>query len=81
MIAVDEDIIYESARQHMKRLRKGEPATVADCGHDLWKGDFMAEWEGKMLCPDCWKAAVSKMLKESPTQIAIEMGLDLEVIE
>lgn len=81
MYAMDEDIIFRSVQEESRRRKRGEPATVADCGHDLWKGDFMAEWENKMLCSDCWKSAVSKMLKESPIQIAIEMGLSFEVIE
>lgn len=54
------------------------PAAWGDCGHEIYHGEFLAEWEGCMLCPDCFRAAVNKALRDSPEQVALEMGLEVE---
>lgn len=56
------------------------PAAYGDCGHEVYRNnnDFRAEWEGKMLCPECWTAAVERALRENPIQVALEMQLHVE---
>ena len=66
---------------HCDALRDAQeeaPAAHGDCGHEIYSGEFLAEWEGKMLCPDCWKKAVMAELREAPLQIALEMQLNVE---
>ena len=62
----------------LRDAQEEAPAAFGDCGHDVYHGEFLAEWEGKMLCPDCWKQAVRKELDEAPWQVAMEMQLCVE---
>ena len=32
-----------------------------DCGHSIYKGEKMYEWDGKWLCPDCFLEKVEEM--------------------
>ena len=54
------------------------PAAEGTCGHEVYRGEFLAEWEGRMLCPDCWRAAVERALRDDPLQVAAEMQLTVE---
>ena len=54
------------------------PVAQGGCGHEVYCGEFLAEWEGKMLCPECWRAAVERALRDNPIQIAMEMQLEVE---
>ena len=54
------------------------PAAWGDCGHEIYHGEFLGEWEGRMLCPDCWKKAVKRAVDETPCQVALEMQLGVE---
>ena len=54
------------------------PVAEGSCGHEVYCGEFLAEWEGKMLCPDCWRLAVEQVLHDNPVQIALEMQLSVE---
>lgn len=58
--------------------REGWPVAEGFCGHEVYQGEFLAEWEGKMLCPDCWRAAVERTLRDNPLQVATEMQLSVE---
>lgn len=62
----------------LRDAQQAPAAATGDCGHEVYTGEFLAEWEGRMLCPDCWRAAVEKALREFPTQVALEMGLEVE---
>lgn len=48
------------------------------CGGEVWSGEILYRWEGRPVCEDCLKAAVSALLEEDPRQVALEMGLDME---
>lgn len=28
---------------------------IADCGHEVYEGEHLIEWQGKQICPDCFK--------------------------
>lgn len=62
----------------LRDTQADSPVAHADCGHEIYHGEFMAEWEGKMLCPDCFRSAVERALRENPAQVALEMGLEVE---
>lgn len=62
----------------LRDIQDEAPVCTADCGHEIYHGEFKAEWEGKMLCPDCFRAAVKRALRENPAQVALEMGLAVE---
>ena len=53
------------------------PAMYGDCGCEIYHGEFLAEWEGKMICPDCWRTAVERFLQTDPQLLAQEMGLEV----
>ena len=59
-------------------LQQELPVAYGDCGHEIYRDEFLAEWEGKKLCPDCWKDAVAQALRDNPVQIALEMQLHVE---
>ena len=61
--------------------KEERPACIAHCDHEVYRGEFIAEWEGRMLCPDCWKAAVAAALDKYPLQLALEMQLRVETFE
>ena len=66
---------------HCDALRDAQaeaPAAHGDCGREIYSGEFLAEWEGQMRCPDCWKKAVMAERREAPLQIALEMQLNVE---
>ncbi len=54
-----------------------EPVARADCDHEIYRYDKTFEWEGRMLCKECWQAEVRKLLTEDPEQLAEEMMLDV----
>lgn len=62
----------------LRDVQDEAPVDHADCGHEIYHGEFTAEWEGEMLCPDCFRAAVKRALRDNPAQVALEMGLSVE---
>ena len=62
----------------LRDAQADSPVAMANCGHEIYHGEFMAEWEGQMLCPDCFRAAVERALRENPAQVGLEMGLEVE---
>ena len=48
------------------------------CEGEVWRGESRFLWEGKWLCPDCFRSAVTNMLDQAPWQLAMELGLDVE---
>lgn len=57
------------------------PAITAGCGCEVWHGEYTVVWEGRTLCPDCFRSAVEKMLEDRPEQLADELGLEVTRIE
>ena len=48
------------------------------CRQEVYHGEARFQWEGRWLCPDCFRAAVNKALRDCPEQLALEMGLKVE---
>lgn len=48
------------------------------CRQEVYHGEARFQWEGRWLCPDCFRAAVNKALSDCPEQVALEMGLEVE---
>lgn len=57
-----------------------EPAAAYcdKCRQEVYHGEARYLWEGRWLCPDCFKSAVEGALNEHPEQLAFELGLDVE---
>lgn len=51
----------------------------AGCGCEISRGERIFEWEGKMICIDCWMEKVKLLLEKNPEQLALEMGLEVEL--
>lgn len=62
------------------REAQEEPAAAwcQRCKQEIYTGEQKYLWEGKWVCEDCLRAAVERMLRESPAQLALEMGLEVE---
>lgn len=60
--------------------RQTEPAAAYcdKCKQDVYHGEARYRWEGRWICPDCFKLAVENLLNEYPEQVAAEMGIDME---
>ena len=46
------------------------------CLGEIYHGEDRFEWEGKMVCVDCFRDGISTLLAHSPHQIALIMGCD-----
>ena len=36
----------------------------ADCGHEVYEGESAYVWDGKTLCPDCFRDKINEMSNE-----------------
>ena len=54
---------------------------MADCGHEIYKGEIKIWLDGKWLCQDCFEDLVMKMLNENPASLAEMMGGEIERVE
>lgn len=61
----------------LRDLQQEPPVIRGDCGCELYHGEFLAEWEGRMFCPDCWRGAVEQLLQTDPQRLAEELGLEV----
>lgn len=62
----------------LRDVQEEAPVGYGDCGHEVYRGESIFEWEGRMLCTDCWRRAVGAALEECPEQLALEMQLSVE---
>ena len=63
----------------LRDIQMEAPAAFCEkCRQEVYHGEARYQWEGRWLCPDCFRAAVSKALEEYPEQVAREMGLEVE---
>ena len=44
------------------------------CRQEVYHGEARFQWEGRWLCPDCFRALLTAARK----QLALEMGLEVE---
>ena len=51
------------------------------CRQEVYHGEARYLWEGRWMCPDCFRAAVNKALNDCPEQLALEIGLEVERYE
>lgn len=62
----------------LRDVQDEAPVCTADCGHEIYPGECRFTWEGRWLCPDCFKEAVEQAVRSDPAQVALEMGLGVE---
>jgi len=63
----------------LRDMQNEAPVSWCDkCRQEVYRGDARYQWEGRWLCPDCFRAAVNKALNECPEQVALELGLEIE---
>lgn len=48
----------------------------AKCRGEIWRGESVFSWYGRVICLDCFKAEVNDMLSSTPVALAAMMGLD-----
>lgn len=53
-------------------------ANCEKCGGEVYSGGVRFYWNGKYICLECFQCAVRAVLRESPEQVAHEMGLEVE---
>ena len=49
------------------------------CGGEVWREEYRVRWDGRWICPDCFRAEVERMLDEEPKQLALDLNADFEV--
>ncbi|MBR5948249.1 MAG: hypothetical protein IKZ82_06320 [Clostridia bacterium] len=50
---------------------------VADCGHEVYEGGLLLEWDGERLCRDCLIDRLREMDEES---LALYLGCGYSVV-
>lgn len=66
----------------LRDVQEEAPAALCErCGGEVWRGERRFQWEGKWLCPDCFRFAVERMLRNYPESLAYELGLEVERYE
>lgn len=46
------------------------------CGGEVYRGELLYYWEGRPICPDCFRLAVQRLLDTSPALLAQDLGVD-----
>ena len=57
------------------------PAAHCDnprCRTEVYSGGARFLWGGRLICRECFRASVRKLLWEDPEQMAAEMGVEVE---
>ena len=49
------------------------PFITGNCGHEIYNGELAFEWEGRVLCEDCYRDKINEL---SITEIATDRGDD-----
>ena len=75
----------EEAERMPDMLRDAQDETPAAychrCGGEVWWEEYRVRWNGKWICPDCFRAEVERMLDEEPKQLADALQLDCEKMD
>ena len=50
------------------------------CGGEIYPGEQVYRWEGRELCPDCFRAVVEGLLDLSPLLLAQDLGVEVRRI-
>ena len=73
----------EEAERMPDMLRDAQDETPAAychrCGGEVWREEYRVRWDGRWICPDCFRAEVERMLDEEPKQLALDLNADFEV--
>ncbi len=56
-------------------------AWCGECLGEIYPGETVYRWEGKAVCPDCFKWAVRALLETSPGRLADELGVERQVLD
>ena len=51
---------------------------TADCGHEVYEGELLLEWENKNICPDCFKDKAGELSIE---ELAELLRCDFSVVK
>lgn len=46
------------------------------CGGEVYRGETLFYWEGRGVCPDCFRWSVERLLDTSPVLLARDLGVD-----
>ena len=75
----------EEAERMPDALRDAQDETPAAychrCGGEVWREEYRVRWDGKWICPDCFRAEVERMLDEEPEALADALQLDCEKMD
>lgn len=51
-----------------------------NCWGEVFSHETMVFYNGRWLCPDCFQAAIEKMLRENVPALADAMQLDMKMV-
>lgn len=61
----------------MRDRQEEVPAALCRrCGGEVYRGELLYYWEGRPICPDCFRLAVQRLLDTSPALLARDLGVD-----
>lgn len=65
--------------RHPLRDPQAQPpaAVCRRCLGEIYREECSFLWEGRWLCPDCFRAAVLGLLDTSPTLLAQDLGVEI----
>lgn len=50
------------------------------CMGEMYSGEHLFTWESKQVCTDCFKAAVTAWLDETPAEAAFGLGVETRTL-
>ena len=56
---------------------------VCHCGRcrgEVYSGETMFRWDGKLICVDCFKSIISDWVEEQPVLVAFALNTDMEEV-
>ena len=68
------------SREMLGRVFDGAGRPIDGLG-EIYPGETVYRWEGKAVCPDCFKWAVRALLETSPGRLADELGVERQVLD
>lgn len=71
----------EGLRPPLSDPQEEAPACeCAKCRQGVYHGETMFEWEGKMICVECFKSIIVSWVEEQPVLVAFALNTEMEEV-
>jgi len=58
--------------------RNGPVCQCQMCLGEVYREETMYEWEGKLICSDCFQDVIWVFVKAHPEELASELGIEMQ---